>query len=302
MRIIISKSSYGKNYICGLSAPFTYIGYILSEILDKIPQFPFSEIEIERCCFVKELKDDERYIQWFGKLPLYRKKGNSVHIYLPEINEELKLETILKDIEQAFNIILSKNKKNDAYDLIKVQGALMNLKNILENNDIWVIHKQYDFLVTQKKLQERIQEREVRSKSDHKANRLIQDLRLYYHFEGVGKLLFSPFDILLCKEVLFELRKSRFLLPQYSHLYIMVSNTFNNALSKAVRYEQWYIYGIATLNNYTEYPNLTDKQKQKIVFDIIKMGLNDIAKIDKLDTYILNNVLDKIELNYLENK
>lgn len=105
-----------------------------------------------------------------------------------------------------------------------------------------------------------------------------------------------------CKEVLFELRKSRFLLPQYSHLYIMVLNTFNNALSKAVRYKQWYIYGIATLNNYTEYPNLTDRQKQKIVFDIIKMGLNDIAKIDKLDTYILNSVLDKIELNYLENK
>lgn len=47
----------------------------------------------------------------------------------------------------------------------------------------------------------------------------------------------------------------------------MVSNTFNNALSMAVRYEQWYIYGIATLDNYTEYPNLTDKQKAKIVFN-----------------------------------
>lgn len=68
----------------------------------------------------------------------------------------------------------------------------------------------------------------------------------------------------------------------------------------AVRYEQWYIYGIATLDNYTEYLNLTDRQKAKIVFNIIKMGLNDVAKIDKLDTHTLNKVLDKVELTYFE--
>lgn len=300
MKIIISKSIYGKSYICGLSAPFTYIGYILSELLGKIPQFPFSEIEIECCNFVYELKDDEGYMQWFRKLPLYRKRKDSVHIYLHKINDELKLNSILEDIEQAFNIILLKNKKNIGYDWNKVQGALINLQNILKNNDIWVIHKQYDSLVTQKQIEERKQEREVRNKSNQKANRLIQDLRLYYHFENVGKLFFSPFDTLLCKEVLLQLRKNRFLLPQYSHLYIMVSNTFNNALSMAVRYEQWYIYGIATLDNYTEYPNLTDRQKAKIVFNIIKMGLNDVAKIDKLDTHTLNKVLDKVELTYFE--
>ena len=132
MKIIISKSIYGKSYICGLSAPFTYIGYILSELLDKIPQFPFSEIEIECCNFVYELKDDEGYMQWFRKLPLYRKRKDSVHIYLPKINDELKLNSILEDIEQAFNIILLKNKKNIGYDWNKVQGALINLQNILE--------------------------------------------------------------------------------------------------------------------------------------------------------------------------
>lgn len=127
MKIIISKSIYGKSYICGLSAPFTYIGYILSELLNKIPQFPFSEIEIECCNFVYELKDDEGYMQWFRKLPLYRKRKDSVHIYLPKINDELKLNSILEDIEQAFNIILLKNKKNIGYDWNKVQGALINL-------------------------------------------------------------------------------------------------------------------------------------------------------------------------------
>lgn len=298
MRIFFSESGHGT-YTCGLSAPFTYIGYVLSNMLDEAVKLPFSEIEIECCHFLNELKDDEKYMKWFSQLPYYRRDKNGVHIYLPKKEGKIILETVLNNIEYSFSIILS--KKNDIYDSNKVQNVLTNLRSYLENNDIWVIHRQYEDLVNKKKLKERVQEREIRSKTEMKANRLIQDIRLYYRFDGIENLFFSPFDTFLCKEILSELRKNKFRLPKYSHLYIMVSNTFDNALLEALRCEQWYIWGIATLRNYVEYPDLDDKQKQKIVFDLICMGLNDIAGIDKLDSNILNNVLDNIKSKYIEN-
>lgn len=300
MRIILSESSYGT-YVSGLSAPFTYIGRILSEILDETVKFPVKEIEIERCHFKSNLQDDKTYMEWFNKLPYYRRGKNSIHVYLPNTDEQVKLETVLRSIEDAFSIILSKKKKDDTYDSIKVQSALMNLKCFLLNNDIQAIHRQYEQLVTKEQLRDRMQEREMRGKTEVKADRLIRDIRLYYRFAGIGNLFFAPFATFLTEEILSELRKNKFRLPKYTHLYIMVSNTFDNALLEAVRYESWYIWGIATLNNYTEYPDLDDRQKQKIVFDLICTGLNDIAEIDKLDRNILNNVLDKIKSKYIEN-
>lgn len=300
MRIILSESSYGT-YAAGLPVPFTYIGCILSEILDETVKFPVKEIEIECCHFKSNLQDDKKYIEWFSKLPYYRRGKNIIHIYLPNTDEQIKLETVLRSIEHAFSIILSKKKKDDTYDSVKVQSALMNLKCFLLNNDIQAIHRQYEQLVTKEQLRDRMQEREIRGKTKVKADRLIRDIRLYYRFAGIGKLFFAPFDTFLTEEILSELQKNKFRLPKYTHLYIMVSDTFDNALLEAVQYEAWHIWGIATLSNYTEYPDLNDRQKQKIVFDLIRTGLNDIAEIDKLDRNMLNNVLDKIKSKYIEN-
>lgn len=300
MRIILSESSYGT-YAAGFSAPFTYIGRILSETLDETVKFPVKEIEIERCHFKSNLQDDKTYMEWFNKLPYYRRGKNFIHVYLPNTDEQVKLETVLRNIEDAFSIILSKKKKDDTYDSIKVQSALMKLKCFLLNNDIQAIHRQYEQLVTKERLKDRMQERETRGKTEVKADRLIRDIRLYYRFAGIGKLFFAPFDTFLTEEILSELRKNKFRLPKYTHLYIMVSDTFDNALLEAVQYEAWHIWGIATLSNYTEYPDLNDRQKQKIVFDLICTGLNDIAEIDKLDRNMLNNVLDKIKSKYIEN-
>lgn len=300
MRIILSESSYGT-YAAGLSAPFTYIGRILSETLDETVKFPVKEIEIERCHFKSNLQDDKTYMEWFSKLPYYRRGKNTIHVCLPNTDEPVKLETVLRNIEDAFSIILSKKKKDDTYDSVKVQSALMKLKCFLLNNDIQAIHRQYEQLVTKERLRDRMQERETRGKTEVKADRLIRDIRLYYRFAGIGKLFFAPFDTFLTEEILSELRKNKFRLPKYTHLYIMVSDTFDNALLEAVQYEAWHIWGIATLSNYTEYPDLNDRQKQKIVFDLICTGLNDIAEIDKLDRNMLNNVLDKIKSKYIEN-
>lgn len=299
MRIILSESSYGT-YGAGLSAPFTYMGRILSDLLDEVVNFPFREIEIECCHFIKKLNADKKYIESFSKLPYYRRGKNSIYICLPNTDGQIKLEIALRNIEYAFSIILSKKKKDDTYDSVKVQSALMNLKYFLLNNDIWAIHRQYELLVAKEKLKDRMQEREIRSKTEVKADKLIRDIRLYYRFAGIGNLFFAPFDTFLTEEILSELRKYKFRLPKYTHLYIMVSDAFDNALLEAVQYESWYIWGIATLSNYTEYPDLDDRQKQKIVFDLICKGLNDIAEIDKLDSNMLNNVLDTIKSKYIE--
>lgn len=299
MKIILSESSYGT-YAAGLSAPFTYMGRILSDLLDEVVNFPFREIEIECCHFIKKLNADKKYIESFSKLPYYRRGKNSIYICLPNTDGQIKLEIALRNIEYAFSIILSKKKKDDTYDSVKVQSALMNLKCYFQNNNVWTIHQQYELLVTKEKLRDRMQEREIRSKTEVKADKLIRDIRLYYRFAGIGNLYFAPFDTFLTEEILSELRKNKFRLPQYTHLYIMVSNTLDNALLETERYYQWYIWGIAILSNYMEYPDLDDKQKQKIVFDLICKGLNDIAEIDKLDSNMLNNILDAIKSKYIE--
>lgn len=70
-------------------------------------------------------------------------------------------------------------------------------------------------------------------------------------------------------------------------------NKIKNALFQATRPLNWFVYGIAVFENYTDYPTMREVDKKRIVFDLIKQGLHDIAEVDKLDTEILDEVLDE---------
>ena len=50
-----------------------------------------------------------------------------------------------------------------------------------------------------------------------------------------------------------------------------------------------------------DYETKTEIEKQKIIFSLIKEGLYDIARIDKLDVKVLNEVLDEVEKKIFKN-
>lgn len=293
--IHFSFSKYGT-YGFGLDEPFRYMGRIISDKFqaEKIT-FPYKEIEIQRAYFSPKEKKNEKYVDWYNKLPAYYRGKNMVRVTLPVEKKEKDLANLFELIYKAFDIIISKKKKTDIWDTEKIKPALNQLEKELQEADLWEINHTYKMLFKQEAIAKSLEERTIREQTNDEKKRLIYDLRFYYHIEGVNKLYFSPYDNSFCEQIFEKLRERKFRLPGYTHLYIMVSDSFENALYHASRLENWFVYGIAVLENYADYPAKTEAEKQRVVFGLIKQGLNDIAKIDKLDTQTLNEVLDEVE-------
>lgn len=296
--IYFSLSKYGT-YGFGLDEPFRYMGRIIS---DKFQAeeiiFPYKEIEIQRAYFSPKEKKNEKYVSWYNKLPIYYRGKNMVRVTLPVEKKEKDLANLFELIYKAFDIIIS--KKKNIWDTDKIKPALNQLEKELQEADLWEVNHTYEMLFRQEAIAKRLQERTIREQTNDEKKRLIYDLRFYYHFEGIGKLYFSPYDNSFCDLILEKLRERKFRLPGYTHLYISVSDSFENSLYHAAGLESWFVYGIAVLENYADYPAKTEVEKQRIVFDLIKQGLNDIAKIDKLDSQTLNEVLAEVEQRIFE--
>jgi len=150
-------------------------------------------------------------------------------------------------------------------------------------------------LLFEEALARRIEERNERENRNIENKKAIRDIRFYYHFKNVGYRYFDSYDNDFCDKILTKLREKKFKLPDYTHLYVIVSDSFQNALYETVRSENWFICGIAVLKDYKDYPKKNEAEKKRIVFNLIKEGLLDIAKIDKLDIETLNDVLDEVE-------
>ncbi|MDR2905896.1 MAG: hypothetical protein LBU73_08080 [Helicobacteraceae bacterium] len=293
MWIHFNKSSYGS-YGGGLNEPFRYFGRILSDKFQtENIEFPYGEIEI--CLTFLSPKDDQKHIDWFNKLPYYYRGKTMVRVVLPMVEEEKNLTDVFQLIYKAFDIIISKKKKSDIYDAEKLKSTLILLEKELQTTDLRELNSKYENLLRQEAIERHIRERIIREQTNDEKKRLIYDLRFYYSLPNTEKLYFSPYDNRFCGRILEKLREKKFRLPNYTHLYIIVSDAFENALYEAVRAENWFVYGIAVLENYADYPAKEEIEKQRIVFDLIKQGLYDIAKIDKLDIKILNEALDEVE-------
>jgi hypothetical protein len=52
---------------------------------------------------------------------------------------------------------------------------------------------------------------------------------------------------------------------------------------------------MAVIENFADYPAKQEIEKQRIVFDLLQQGLNDVAVIDKLDLQILSETLDEVK-------
>lgn len=297
MQINFIKSGYGT-YGGSLTEPFRYFGRIISDrFKEQGIEFPFKEIEIILALFSNKPKgkDKEIYNDWFNKLPRYYRGKNRLTITLPVFETEKSLEDIFELIYRGFEIIFAKKKKDDLYDTEKVKQILSLLKTELQNTDLVKLSEQYESLLYQEELKRRIDERQERENRTIENKKLIRDLRFYYHFTNIGYRYFMPYDNNFCDKILNKLRDRKFKLPDYTHLYIRVSDSFENALYHTTRSENWFVCGIAVLKDYMDYPKKNEAEKKKIVFDLIREGLNDIAKIDNLDMQTLNQVLDEVE-------
>lgn len=297
MQIDFIKSGY-NSYGGTFNEPFRYIGRIISDRFQAQGiEFPFIEIEIQLAHFSNKPKgkDKEIYNGWFNKLPNYYRGKNMVRVTLPVFETEKAVDDVFKLIYRGFEIIFTKKKKDDLYDTEKVKLVLSLLETELQNTDLIKLNEQYESLLYQEALTRRIAERKSRENRIIENKKAIRDLRFYYHFENIGYRYFDPYDNEICDNILIKLRKRKFKLPDYTHLYVQVSDSFENALYKAVRGENWFVYGIAALEDYVGYASKNETEKKRIVFNLIREGLNDIARIDNLDLQILNDVLDEVE-------
>ena len=295
MWIYFSRTVYGISWGSGLKEPFCHFGRIISDRFqfEKI-EFPFQEIDIGMLFPSPKVKGEE-YVNWNNQPPIYYRGKNLIRVTLPMVEEERALTDVLHLIHKAFDIIISRKKKSDFYDAEKLKQTLNNLEKDLQAADLYELNGRYEALLRQEAIDKRIQERVIREQANDEKNRLIYDLRFDFRFANTDNFYFSPYEGRFCNKILEKLRKRKFRLPNYTHLYIMVSDSFENALYHAVRGADWHIYGIAVLENYTDYATKKVVDKKRIVFELIKQGLNDIAKIDKLDIKTLNEVLAEVE-------
>jgi len=144
MQISFIKSGF-NSYGGTFNEPFRYFGRIISDRFKKEEiEFTFKEIEIILSVFSnkQKQKENEAYNEWYNKLPRYFRSKNKVIVTLPILETEKTLEDVFKSIYLAFEIIISKKKKDDIYDQDKIKQILSLLEAELNKTDLWELNKQ----------------------------------------------------------------------------------------------------------------------------------------------------------------
>lgn len=248
----------------------------------------------------KESKIPADFLQ---ELPRVRFTKNRTNVYIYKLflgkngDEQPTIDNILYEFGEIFRLLEQKKKASDYFDTEKTLQLLSELAQELKTK-LDFYNEKAEQAIEKERIERAKQDREERLQTSAPHTRLIRDIRLYYAFENQELKqhnYFSPYNIQLCEKICERLRQKKFRLPSYDHLYIQVSESFDKALSHAIRAEKWLVYGVSVLENPLTYSSLPQKEKKQVVFHLIKQGLLDIAQIDRLDTSILNEVLDEIE-------
>lgn len=301
MKITFKKQECGSTG-GSLEKPLWYLGRIIEERFEKENiEFNVEEIEIV-FSYKSEETESEIYKNWHKKLPVYYRGKNLARVHLAVSNREDNLDNVFEQVNTAFEILEIKKRKSESLSLDKIKSILNDQFIKLKETDLWALHKEYDELNKKENIAKRIEERVKREEESVISNRLIYDLRFHYFFPEVEKLYFAPYDNEICQNLLERIRSKGFKLPNYTHLCVMVSNNLENALFKAVRGAQWFAYGISIYEDYDGFKILNDNQKRKTVFDLMKNGMLDAARIDKLDIKILNSVFKEFENEMIKTK
>jgi hypothetical protein len=283
---------------------------------------------------------DSRLIhsRWYAKLPIAKFAKNrtvlNVSVPFPELSEYLQkdhlnyaetncVEYVVQEIPQQYlnlstadiltalfeklhdviAVVESKLKKADQFNANEIDAILSSLQVTISEQDLVENEAFYEKQARDLRINTALQHREIRKNRLLEKTRLIADIRFMHEIENTDLLYFRPYNTQFCDEILDKLREKKFKCPCYTHLYISVSDTVENALHGAVGIlDYWFVYGVAVINKPLDYKNKSENEKKRIVFDLLKVGLVDIASIDKLDMKILEEVLNAIEEKYFNRK
>lgn len=309
----ISYQSYG-----GLIPEAQYLDDYLTDILvEKGFKSSIEEIEVTFAFsshpqIRKKASNTEiRWWSWYNDLPQIRftngRKKVNITVQTPEVlfyKKQSQVEVnkyLIGQFIGVASLVQTKVKKDDVFDY-KLFCEIIQPANILiTENTISDRKIVYDKKYRDKRYTINVSERKSRQNSNSEKNKLIQDIRLYHGISEWGNLNKKDLNIVaLCKKIVNELRLRKFRCPQYTHLYIMAAESQDSALYNITATEEWFVYGIAVANDIHKFNSLSKIVKKKYIFNLIKIGLLDIAEIDRLDTNILTEVLNKVESTLVE--
>lgn len=119
------------------------------------------------------------------------------------------------------------------------------------------------------------------------SKKLIQDLRIYESY-SMPRSLFYLYNYL--EIVLNILRKRDFKLPGFTHVYISVGESRNEAASNALNIESWFKYCVAVLKK-KKLINASEIEKERLMLKVIKDGLMDLANLFHLDKKVIHETI-----------
>jgi hypothetical protein len=200
----------------------------------------------------------------------------------------------------AGEVINARLKKGDDFDFEKYKSILTQLKESITTELLDKIAIEQKEKLRANDLKKALIHREIRRNASNIKDKLIRDIRVYYKESYIPLKGLYPYEYQYVDIFINTLQKHNFLCPIYHHLYIQIAQTEEEALMEALSpIEDWYIYGISTLD-YAQYCKVNEKEKEALIFDTIYRGLLDIVEIDKLDRNVFQKAVEEIKIKGLD--
>lgn len=121
--------------------------------------------------------------------------------------------------------------------------------------------------------------RELRRQQYRQPDTPLQEIRIYFTYDVPGTYLYL---LAFTDAILKKLQQKQFLCPGYSHIYISIGETEEEAIARAWEPEDWYRFGIAVMKK-EELLQAYDEELEALMLEKITNGLMDIAALDNLD-------------------
>jgi len=230
-----------------------------------------------------------------GEKSNYKHQFEIEKIY-ENISEPILAEILIDKCIEAASLVNTRLKSEDVFDLEQFKNILSLLRPKINIEFLVSERKRKTDEINLNAVDRAIELREKRKINRHPKDKVIRDFRVYG--SRLPEKALYPYDYQYAEIFLNKLRSKGLLCPTYHHLYIQAAKTFEDCLNGSNALENWYVYGLATID-YDSYVKQSDTAKETLVLNTIINGLMDIADIDDLDQPTINSTIDEIKISGL---